>query len=128
MQNKPTLLLVGGGTRVSHIEHFREQFTVYTTDTDRLAPANKAADRFFITRPFNHTGFAYDMIHLLAAENVDVVVPASHHAVAALDLIREEIGRSGAMLLLCNSDSVRICLDKESTMKAFEELRLAVAK
>lgn len=118
---KYRILFLGGGTRVTHLEYFKKYFMAYTTDIDPLAPTRQVAQEFFLTPPFSSEQFPHRLVKIIKQEKIDLVIPASHHSLPALDRSRLLVKQAGAFPLISNSRAIEISLDKQKTFNFFQE-------
>jgi len=110
------------------MEFFRRYFDVYSTDTLELAPTSYVTRRTFITSAFDCHRFREQLIDIIKCNNIDVVIPASHYSIKALDELREDVKRCGALPLLSNSEALAICCDKYKTALFLESNGMQIPK
>lgn len=114
VEQNPNLIMLGGGTRVSHIEMLQEEFVVYISDTERYSPAHSVAAKpvFDTDYLFRHPMFGYKLVNFCEKYNIKYVLPASHHSLYAdipEPLVMLTAGKKGE------------CLNKRATLKGFME-------
>lgn len=123
--NRFKLLLLGGGTRLSHLESFQRFFQVHITDTFADSPTARCADGSMISgKGFSDPGFDEDLEAYVRERAIDVVLPASHYSIAALNRARGRLARLGTLVLLSPSGSLEIAENKTLTLKCFKSLGL----
>jgi carbamoyl-phosphate synthase large subunit len=121
-----SLLFLGGGTRCSHIEHFKKRFRVVTTDTKKDAPSIAVADKVYLTREFSSPDFADQLMDIVLKEHISAVLPSSHYSIEALMAVRDELDKLDVPAMLPENDVTKACLDKAKTPQLFKKAGLSV--
>lgn len=120
MLSKPKILFLGGGTRCTHFEYFKGYFEVHCTDTDDLAPSEHVIDFSHDTAPFESPEFIEDLMRIVKYEDINVVAPASHHSIIALDNMYKYLDELGTRILLSRIRATD-CLSKKITASLFHQ-------
>ena len=106
----PVVLFTCAGQRVDIVTAFaRAGATTLAVDVDRLAPALYAADRRALVPPVGDPGYIDALRQLVDEHDVQLIVP-----LADLDhlLLATERDRLGALVLLPDPETIRLCEDK----------------
>lgn len=123
MISKPKILFLGGGTRCTHFEYFKEYFEVHCTDTDALAPTGYLLEpngKMWGTFPFRDDKFLGQLQNIIRIGQYDVVAPASHHSIELLSVYVGML-RCGGVKTLLSPASVDICMSKKITASWFHQ-------
>ena len=113
------VLFTCAGQRVDIVTAFgRAGATTLAVDVDELAPALYAADRRALVPPVDDPGYVDALRELVQLHDVRLIVP-----LADLDhlILAESRERLGALVLLADADTIRLCSDKYLAHCFFEE-------
>jgi len=121
-----SLLLLGGGTRCSHIEQFKKRFRVITTDTKKDAPSISVADKAYLTKEFSSPDFICRLKDIILQEHINAVLPSSHYSIEALMVGRNDLVKLGVTVLMPDNEITGKCLDKTKTAELFKKAGLSI--
>lgn len=110
------LLITAIGKRVQLIEHLKSRFRVVGLDATMDNAARDFTDKFYqIAKCSDEYTYKNDILSICKEEQADVIIPLYEPEFQILNQIREEIEKTGAVLLLSDENVIDICNDKYRT-------------
>ena len=127
MNKNINILIMSAGRRVELVNCFkasRDRLNIsgkiFAADISTSAPAIYFADEYFIIPRISENNYIDSVIRVCKDNNISLVVPTIDTELEILALNKERIEKeSGAIVLISNYESVKICCDKIKTAKFF---------
>lgn len=128
MGNKSGMLLTSIGKRVQLINHLKNSFKVIGVDAGELNPAKSFVDKFYKIPKANEKGYVEDLLDICKKEEIKVLIPLYEGEFEVLHNEREKFQNIGTVLLLSNSEILKVCKDKQETYKCFSNSKINIPK
>lgn len=118
------VLLTSAGRRTSLLQAFLQAVrprggTVGAGDMDALAPTLQVADYSVVLPPVDADGYLDTLLDVIAAHDVDLVVPCIDPELRPLAEAREALAEAGARALVSDAPLLDVTLDKWTTVQHF---------
>lgn len=110
------ILLLNAGTRNKLVQYFKESLAgrakVVATDSYYLAPAIYEADKHYVTRHWDETGYWDEIIQICKEEQIGLVLSLVDPELEILAKHKSELDRMGILVNSAKEETVHACFDK----------------